>query len=238
MHEYVKKAMPCAPRCDLTSAASHYIFVEGFDEQQATDGTTVGTPSTEASKSFDSTLVQILTRKVSSIVIQTHQLEQDISTLSAFAGRNIPVLRGARAIFYFQGLEQAVLILDTSERSITMKTPLAPSEPATRLARESDAFPTLTLDDLDRITVYDNSITIEGRMALLDLAFQMLDKKWQCLISHGITDGLDASTIAFLHSALQLGASLQGSRSNQTLSLHQKIQELEKLGGKNLESQT
>ena len=175
--------------CDLTPAASRYLIFEDFDDEDIEDGVT--TFNQGPRKQFESVLLQCLTRKLPSIAIQTHVVDAGLAHLVELASRNIPVL-----------------LLDTVERAITTQRDfLRGQKPFTQLAREADSFPVITRERLEAITIDDDDgVTLDGRNELLDIAMELIERKWAVQIKHGVVDVLDASLVAFLHSTLQLGA--------------------------------
>jgi hypothetical protein len=204
-------------RCDLTPAASRYIIFESFDESMS--GAEKVT-NNGARQSFEATLLQCLTRKLPSIAIQSHLADSGIGYLTELAARNIPVL-----------------LLDSTERPITIQKLLPASGLVTRLANESNALPTVSKQRLDRIQVYSDSLTMDGRQELLDIAFEMAERKWHSLTQHGVYDALNTSMIAFLHSALRLGVRTgESSAAGANVPLHARIRELERLQRSNKDS--
>jgi hypothetical protein len=102
----------------------------------------------------------------------------------------------------------------------------------TLLARESDAFPYISNTRLQNVRFVDGFITMEGRIELLEIAQEMVERKWNSLIKQGVVDSLSTSTMAFFHSALQLGADKDisgGLSSTGVMPLYLRILDMEKL---------
>ena len=199
-------------RCDLTLAASHYILFECIDEEN-------GDFNFAPMNNFDSAFMSCLMKKVPSIVIQSHCIS-DITSLSDYALRGIPVL-----------------LLDSTERAVTLKNVPANYEPKTILAKKSNAFPDIPVDRLHKIKVDSSgSMDLAGRQELLEICCSMIEDKWAALTAAGVVDALDSSLLAFLHRVLHFKAGHNGGISVGDVPLYARIRELEKLQQANKES--
>jgi hypothetical protein len=161
-----------------------------------------------------------MTRKLPSIAIQTHDINNGIQYLVDLASRNIPVL-----------------LLDIRERAITSRH--KKSKPATKLAVESVAFPKISVEQLERIEVDDEtSLTLESRHELIQIAEEMVEREWKTLTDHSKVTDIETAYLSFFHSVLLLGSQIKGSQ--QTLGsnpeLHAKIRDLERLERTNKDS--
>jgi hypothetical protein len=213
VHTYMTSLKGTMQRCDLTPAASRYLVFECIDENISGN-----VKNSNAKTSFEAVFLQCLTRKLPSIAIQSHMADLGIATLNELAARNIPVF-----------------LLDSTERAITLQRSLQTGGMHTRLAEESDAFPLVSRSRLKKLRTVGDSLTFEGRQELMDIAFEMVERKWQCLIKYGIFDALDTSFLSFMHSALRLGVRMD-STSGEKLPLFARAHELERLQRSNKDS--
>jgi hypothetical protein len=207
-------------QCDLSPAASRYIIFEGFDINDD-QGKEVLTYNTSMKKQFENIFLEHLASKLPSIAIQSNMIDSGVPYLVDLANRNIPVL-----------------LLDCTERAITLQRSFkVGEEPTTRLAKESNAFPNISKEQLQRITISEDSVSLDGRKELVSIAEAMIERKWECLIKNNITDVFNASMLAFLHSVLHLGVQIN-DRSNVGTApkLHVRIRELEKFERTNKDS--
>lgn len=193
-------------RCDLTPAASHTIVFEGIDFEN--DG---AKPNHSPKKLFEGIFLQVMTRNLPSIAIQSHHIGNGVAYLADMAARNIPVL-----------------ILDATERSLTIRKHQYNGSLLTKLALKSQAFPTISKEQLQKILCFDDALTLDGRHELLSIALDMEEKKWQTLLEQGVVDTLSASTFAFFHSILQLSGARLGSTESNVIPLHLRISDLER----------
>ena len=199
-------------RCDLTEAASHYILFEGIDEDS--NELNIG-----PMMKFDSMFMTFLTKKVPSIVIQSHKIIMTVQSLSDYALRKIPIL-----------------LLDSTERAVTLKAVSPDFEPKTLLAKKSNAFPAVSAARLRKIKLDSNgSIDLAGRKELLDICCAMIEDKWAALTAAGVVDALDTSLLAFLHSALHFRTKRRDGSSSD-VPLFARIRDLEMLQQANKES--
>jgi hypothetical protein len=196
-------------QCDLTEAAERYIIFEGFEE--GLDETDQGHINGGPQKAFESVFMQYMTKKLPSIAIQCFHANSGFQFLVDLTTRNIPVL-----------------LLDTTERCITsMKfDPLL--GPATKLAKASDAFPTITLEQFRKLQIYDGRLSDEGMEVLVNIAFEMIERKMNVLVNEGVIDNLNTSLFAFLHHVLTIGASLGSSDGHEVVPLYERIRDMEK----------
>jgi hypothetical protein len=201
-------------RCDLTAAASRYIVFEAFDEGVDNTAKLNSVPKTN----FQAVLVQCLTRKIPSIAIQSHSIDSGISFLNDLVSRNIPVL-----------------ILDSTERAISMRNQIGGAE-SSRLGKESIAFPSISRERLEKMLVCDDTLSLSARKELLAIALEMVERKWNCLRREGVQDSLNCPLLSFLHSSLLLGAELEGAAAGENVPLHIRIRDLEKLQRTNKDS--
>lgn len=211
-------------QCDLSAAASRYIIFESIDEarDEITGGFDVkhSKHNTSLKKSFETVFLQMMTRRLPSIAIQTHSINNGVQYLVDLASRNIPVL-----------------LLDTRERAITSRH--KKTKPATKLAEESFAFPKIPVETLERIEVDDEtSLTIESRHEIIGIAEEMIEREWKVLSDHYKVTDIETAYLSFFHSVLLLGSQIKGSQ--QTLGsnpeLHAKIRDLERLERTNKDS--
>lgn len=208
-------------RCDMSPAASRYVIFEGIDINDEGD---VGEGYDESPQmQFEAIFLKHLADKYPSIAIQSSMIGTPISYLVDLIGKNIPIL-----------------FLDSTERAITLQRSFKSSEvPVTSLANASDAFPSISKEQLQRITTFDDgSVSLDGRNELMTIAETMIKSKWKCLTDNKVTDALNASMIAFFHSALHLGVqSNDRSQVGKSSQLYCRINELEKLERMNEDSQ-
>lgn len=202
-------------RCDLTAAASRYIVFESFDEGPENTAKVNWGPSTN----FQAVLIQCLTRKIPSIAIQGPNISYGVVFLNDLVSRNIPVL-----------------LLDSTERAISMRNQIGGDEPSTRLAKESLTFPSISRNRLEKMLVCDDTLSLTTRKELLVIALEMVERKWNCLIRDAVQDSQDCSLVSFMHSALLLGAELEGTDAGENVPLHIRIRDLERLQRTNKDS--
>jgi hypothetical protein len=207
-------------QCDLSPAASRYIIFEGFDVNDD-QGKEVLTDNYSMKKQFENIFLEHLASKLPSIAIQSNEIDLGVPYLVDLAARKIPIL-----------------LLDGTERAITLQRNFkVGEEPTTRLAKESNAFPSISKEQLQRITISEDSVSLDGRKELLSIAEAMLERKWECLINNNITDIFDASMLAFFHSVLHLGVQINDrSHVGTAPKLHVRIRELEKFERTNKDS--
>ena len=127
-------------RCDLTPAASRYIIFECIDE----DDVSKPRINSGVKYKFESVLLSALTKKLPSIAISAFNCDSGFPYLRGLAARNIPVL-----------------LIDSFERAVTMRRLLPPSGPATILAKEAEAFPILSAEEVQRIRMGESGVTLE-----------------------------------------------------------------------------
>jgi hypothetical protein len=204
----------------LLKAASRYILFEGFDINDD-QGKEVLTYNTSMKQQFENIFLEHLASKLPSIAIQSNMIDSGVPYLADLAARNIPVL-----------------LLDCTERAITLQRSFkVGEEPTTRLAKESNAFPSISKEQLKRITISKDSVSLDGRKELISIAEAMLERKWECLINNNITDVFNASMLAFFHSVLHLGVQINDrSHVGMAPKLHVRIRELEKFERTNKDS--
>ena len=190
-------------QCDLTLAASRYIIFEDYDDE-------AGSINAGPRRAFESIFLQYLTRKLPSIAIQAFNIGEGVPFISDLLSRNIPVM-----------------LLDSTERAITMTNVPSHRNPLTVLATNSCAFPSLSSGEFSKISFDESGITHEARLSLLFIAFEMYLRKYEVLIKYGKIDTQDASTIAFFHSTLLLGTRPPKWRGKTPL--HLRIKEMEHL---------
>lgn len=210
-------------QCDLSPAASRYIVFESIDE--ARDEVTGGFDVKHSKKnvslraSFETVFLQMMTRKLPSIAIQSHYINKGLQYLVDLASRNIPVL-----------------LLDTRERAITSRR--AKTRLSTLLAEKSDAFPKIPVETLEKIEVDDEtSLTIDSRHELLRIAEQMVEREWKVLTEHHTACDIDTAELSFFHAVLMLGSQIKGSSNlGANPDLYAKIRDLERLERTNKDS--
>lgn len=213
LHRLHSMPNQCLQRCDLTPAASRYIVFESVD----LDGELLSLNNNMKSQ-FESIFLEHLARRLPSIAIQSHYIDMGVPYLVDLASRNIPVL-----------------LLDSRERAFTLQR--TGEGTVTRLAKESNAFPSVSKEQLQRITISEDSITLDGRKELVFIAETMIERKWECLIKNNTIDNLNSSMLAFFHSVLRLGAQINDrSRVGKASKLHVRIRELEKFEKTNKDS--
>lgn len=210
--KYLRKGIKMV-RCDLTASASRFIVFEDFDE--STSPGELGSINSSPRRAFESVFLQYLTRKLPSIAVQAFGIGEGAPFLVDLLSRNIPVL-----------------LLDATERAISVKRPLPSGCCITTLAKETNAFPSIPVDAVRRLKRESGQLTLQSRLEILCWAERMIEKKWKVLAKHGTTDCLNASLLAFAHSVLNLGAASGSSSSmsctGQIVPLHVRIRELEK----------
>ena len=196
-------------QCDLTEAAERYIIFEGYEEglSETEEGHVNGGPK----NAFESVFLQYMTKKLPSIAIQCFKPDLGFQFLVDLATRNIPVL-----------------LLDTTERCIT-STKYDPNlGPATKLAKVSDAFPSITLEQLRKLQIEDGRLSDEGMEVLVNIAFEMIERKMNTLINEGAVDNLKTSMMAFFHHVLTLGSNMSLTDGHAVVPLYERIREMEK----------
>lgn len=209
---YSKKLLPSSvklPQCDLTEAAERYIIFESFEEGQDEDE--LGSYNNGPRKQFESTFLQYMTRKLPSIAIVCLQPSHGVPFLVDLANRNIPVL-----------------LLDCTERAFTLEKFDPTMEIQTKLAKKADAFPKIAEEQVKKIRVEDGALTNESRMVLINVAFEMIERKMSVLMDHAVVDSLQISMLAFFHAVLNIGAEIAESASFGSVPLFARIRELEK----------
>ena len=190
--------------CDVIRAASHIIVFEAFDAN--------GEKNNKASNFFAARILDILTEKLPSIAIQTHNTYLGMATLADLGRRHIPTF-----------------FLDIRERVITMKVNSRDGEPAiTQLAQETDAFPIISMEQLAKFKkLPDGSIHMSSKKELLNVVFGMIESQVKYLTKNGVRDEYDSSAIALIHSALLFASSSSGESNN--VPLHSRIRELKRM---------
>lgn len=153
-----------------------------------------------------------MTRRLPSIAIQCLFPDHGVPFLVDLANRNIPVL-----------------LLDTRERAFTLEKYDPKYVPLTDLAKEAEQFPTLTREQYETVKIYDGSLTMEGRMTLLDVAMEMMERALSSLRNAGVCDSLIISTLAYFHSVLTIGNEVGESVLVGAIPLHARVREMEKL---------
>lgn len=210
-------------QCDLTAAASRYIVFESIDEarDEVTGGFDVkhSKKNTTLRSSFETVFLQMMTRKLPSIAIQSHFISNGLQYLVDLTSRNIPVL-----------------LLDTRERAITTRK--SKTRLSTMLAKKADAFPKIPVEVLDRILVDDEtSLTMESRHELIRIAEEMIEREWNVLRGHKKACDIDTAEISFFHGVLMLGSQIKGTQNQGTNpDLFAKIRDLERLARTNKDS--
>ena len=195
--------------CDLTEAAERYIIFESYDPPADESG--VGEYNKGPRKQFESTLLQYMTRKLPCIAISCLQASHGVPFIVDLANRNIPVL-----------------ILDTTERAFTLDVD-ENKEIHTRLARESRAFPMIPEEQAAKIKVSDGGLSMEVRLTLLNIAFEMIERKMAVMATHKVNDSLLMSLIAFFHTVLHVGNDVADGDTGRSTKLYERILELEKI---------
>ena len=196
-------------QCDLTEAAERYIIFEGFEEglSETEEGHINGGPQ----KAFESVFLQYMTKKLPSIAIQCFNANRGFQFLVDLTTRNIPVL-----------------LLDTSERCISSMKYDQVLGPATKMAKISDAFPCITLEQFHKMQIEDGRLSDEGMEVLLNIAFEMIERKINVLVNEGVIDNLNTSLMAFFHHALTVGSSIGVIDGHSVIPLYERIRETEK----------
>jgi hypothetical protein len=168
--------------CDLNHIASRFIVFEGYNAEY-------NAFQSFSRNTFESLLLQVLTRSLPIIAIQSHHIETGLYYLSDLVSRGIPVL-----------------LLDTNERTIVMDS-IPPKGPTTRAAIETCGFPSIPAKALKQMEFDDDgSLGLDGRKLILTIAQNMVEEKWRAYIERGFTDSYDCSMFALLHSAVRLGS--------------------------------
>ena len=184
-------------------------------------------------KTFESTLLQFLTRSLPSIAITALEAAHGVSFVMDLTSRGIPVL-----------------LLDTTERAFTLEKTQANHEIKTQLARwerkpkkPSDfsgphAFPLISKEDAKTILKgkenEDEEKVKKVKSLLLDLAIEMMDNKMIALIQNSVVDTLTMSRLAFFHTVLHIGQNFSNtSSSTANIPLYKRIREMEKLAANN-----
>lgn len=210
-------------QCDLSPAASRYIVFESIDE--AKDENTGhfdikhSKKNTSLRGSFETVFLQMMTRKLPSIAIQSHRINKGVQYLCDLASRNIPVL-----------------LLDTRERAVTTRRPK--SRLSTGLAEKADLFPKLPVEVLEKLEIDDeSSLTMDARHELIKIAQEMIEREWEVLIDHNIACEIPTSDLSFFHGVLLLGSQIRGSENlGAHPDLYAKIRDLERLERTNKDS--
>lgn len=198
--------------CDLTPAASHYIIFEGFDPE-------TGKKNIAPKGAFEAILLQCLTRKLPSIAVQALFVDAGVSHMVELSQRGVPVL-----------------MLDCTERAMSVSRKVG--EPKTAIAKESNLFPAISKDLVQRITQVgkDGGLTIEGRSELLGIAFDMLRRKSEAYVRAGRIDMYNTSRFAFLHSVLNIGGQPKQFSGGNRMPLWLRIREMEQSAKANRET--
>ena len=152
-----------------------------------------------------------MTRKLPSIAIQCMDAAQGLPFLVDLTSRNVPVL-----------------LLDTTERCFTSLKYDDQVGQSTRLAREADTFPTISIEQAQKIRVEDGTLSSESKALLLELGFEVEERKLNTLMNHGIIDCLSISRLAFFHRILSLDSE-SGISASGSVPLYERIREMEKL---------
>lgn len=208
-------------QCDLSTAASHYIIFESIDEAHDETGSfDVKHSKTNFAlrKSFETTFLHMMTRRLPSVAIQSHLVINGIQYLVDLTSLNIPVL-----------------LLDTRERAIISKHQRA--KPSTSLATESNAFPSVSRETVEEILECDESaLTLDSRREVLRIAEDIIEREWEVLINRGVPCDMSSSYLSYFHSALLLGSHIQGNDEGRNLELWSKIRDMERLMRTNKDS--
>lgn len=188
-------------QCDLSPAASHYIIFESFDPE-------TNSINRAPKKAFEAILLQCITRKLPSIAVQTMAVASTVPHLVELSQRSIPVL-----------------ILDCDERAFSTQRKVG--EPVTHLAKAADTFPFITKSLATKLKIEEHGgLHVNSRAETLRVAMQMLERKWNAYTEAGRVDIYGASTIAFVHSALQVGSKANETGSSRQSPLHQRIKDM------------
>lgn len=173
-------------QCDLTPAASHFIIFESLDFSPDGKCTTNHSPKSR----FEATFLECFAHKLPSICIQAFNCGEGFHSLTDFLSRGIPLL-----------------LLDTSQRTFTMRSKFDGPKKESRKKKEPYSFPDLTPESIERIYggAKNNSLSQEGKLELLQIAMKMIEGRFSKLIENGHCDAFDTSSVALLHSALELG---------------------------------
>ena len=100
------------------------------------------------------------------VAIQAFSIDSGIPHLVDLAARNIPVL-----------------LLDSTERAITLTTR---DKGNTQLSIESDSFPCISLERVKKMKIVNHTLTLEGRMEILKIAEEMIERNWKAHMKHGV----------------------------------------------------
>lgn len=212
MNDFYSETKLCIPepleQCDLTEAAQRYIIFEGYEEGYE-DG--VGSMNRGPQDLFESIFLQHMTRKLPSIAIQClSTISNGIPFLVDLTSRNIPCL-----------------LLDTSERCFTSSKLDYKNGPMSKLAKLSDAFPSVPSKIYNEIKLEDGSLSNEGKQILIELAFEMVVRKMGVLADHSTCDSMNTSLLAFFHSVLSINESSVSETG--VIPLYARIKELERI---------
>lgn len=209
--------------CDLSPAASRYIVFESIDEakDEVSGGFDVkhSKKNTSLRASFETVFLQMMTRKLPSIAVQSHCINKGLQYLVDLTSRNIPVL-----------------LLDTRERAITTRR--AKAKQSTMLAKLADTFPKIPVEVLERIQVDDEtSLTMESRHELIRIAEEIIEREWKVLREYKKACDIDTAEISFFHGVLMLGSQIKGTQNQGTNpDLFAKIRDMERLVRTNKDS--
>ena len=212
MNDFYSKTKLSIPeplqQCDLTEAAQRYIIFEGYEEGYE-DG--VGAINRGPQDLFESIFLQHMTRKLPSIAIQCLSTTGNgIPFLVDLTSRNIPCL-----------------LLDTTERCFTSSKLDLKTGALSKLAKLSDAFPSVPSKIYNEIKLEDGSISSDGKQILIDLAFEMIERKMGVLAEYSTIDSMNTSLIAFFHAVLTINEASVSETG--VIPLHARIKELERI---------
>lgn len=221
------------PRSDLTSSASRYVIFEGIYEEIHKDELRKKfrrcRKDISARIMFSETLLGYLAKKLPTIAFFSNQLGAPIAYMHDLIHRGIPVV-----------------LLDGRERCLTSNTVSRTDTMETKLARESCSFPTISTEQqskIEQILLSSDPVhKLEGGIELMSIGEGVLHRHWQCFIEHSLTDCWNVSTLSFLRSLVWSASGneftnrnlLKKRMANKTL--HERIQELEKLENSNVNS--
>jgi hypothetical protein len=200
--KYDSEGIHTLQRCDLNPSASTYIIFEAMDKDGNEDGSNM--------HQFQSLFTQCMTKDLPSIAIQAYHLDSArIPSLVDLLKRKVPVL-----------------LLDTSERTFSNVSRAGPC--VTQLAIESNAYPTIPKSLAKKILadmLSNGSLTLSARKLLLQIAEDMLDKRYNVLSTHGVYDSYSTSLYAFIHSVVTIGTD-DNPRNSSNMPLHEAIARL------------
>ncbi len=186
-----------------------YIICEGYDPGSSEES--FGKLSGAAKNHLESTFLQYMTRKFPCIAIQCCKCDLGIPFLVDLTTRNIPVL-----------------LLDTSERCFTSSVYDAKLGPQTKLARESNAFPSIHTNQLEIITaLQDGDFSAAAMDIFFENACEMLERKMNVMQDNCKIDWFDTSLLAFFHRVVTIGSKIGAEHSS--MELCEKIKYLEAL---------